>query len=125
MKSLLSNKLASSHQITRLRAAWIRGLAGALKKGAILLMDYSLPRRQFYSPDRSDGTLLCHFRHQFHNDPFRYVGLQDIGAWVDFTTVAESAVDAGLTVDAHTLPKVQMRNRDGFIPRFPERMPGK
>lgn len=88
--------------------AWVHGLGDALKKGAILLMDYGLPRRQYYGPERHDGTLLCHFRHQFNNDPFRCVGLQDIGAWVDFTTVAESAVDAGLklagfTTQAHFL----------------------
>ena len=41
--------------------------------------------------------MLCHFRHRFHDDPLINVGVQDIGAWVDFTAVAEAACAAGLT----------------------------
>ena len=32
-------------------------------------------------------------------------------------------IDAKQVINAQTLPKVQMPNRNGFIPRFPERMP--
>ncbi len=77
---------------------WIGSLADMLRRGAILLIDYGLPRAQYYSADRNRGTLLCHYRHRFHSDPLVNVGLQDIGAWVDFTLVAETAVDAGLSV---------------------------
>ena len=78
--------------------AWIASLAELLARGVILLIDYGLPRAQYYSADRSRGTLLCHYRHRFHSNPLINVGLQDIGAWVDFTCVAEAAVDAGLSV---------------------------
>jgi SAM-dependent MidA family methyltransferase len=78
--------------------AWIEAISAALKRGVVLLIDYGLPRAQYYNEDRSSGTLLCHYRHRFHNDPLIYLGLQDIGAWVDFTAVAEAAVDAGLQV---------------------------
>jgi SAM-dependent MidA family methyltransferase len=81
---------------------WLRTLAAALDRGMMLLIDYGLPRRQYYRPERRDGTLLCHFRQQYHSDPFICVGLQDIGAWVDFTTVAETASDADLTVAGFT-----------------------
>jgi SAM-dependent MidA family methyltransferase len=77
---------------------WIASLAATLKRGVALLIDYGLPRRDYYRLDRSDGTLLCHYRHRFHDDPLVNVGLQDIGAWVDFTAVAEAAVDSGLRV---------------------------
>jgi SAM-dependent MidA family methyltransferase len=77
---------------------WVRGLGKVLGKGVVLLVDYGLPRRQYYRPERGEGTLLCHFRHRFHHDPFVNVGLQDLGAWVDFTTVAEAAVAGGLQV---------------------------
>ena len=79
-------------------APWIATLAGSMERGVVLLIDYGLPRAQYYRPDRSDGTLLCHFRHHFHPDPFIHVGLQDIGAWVDFTAVADAAVTAGFRV---------------------------
>lgn len=77
-------------------APWITSLAERLTAGVMLFVDYGLPRRQYYRPERSEGTLLCHFRHRFHDDPFLHVGLQDIGAWVDFTAVAEAGVSAGL-----------------------------
>jgi SAM-dependent MidA family methyltransferase len=77
---------------------WLASLAGSLARGLMLFVDYGLPRREYYAPERSDGTLLCHVRHRFHDDPFVRPGLQDITAWVDFTAVAESAEAAGLTV---------------------------
>jgi SAM-dependent MidA family methyltransferase len=82
---------------TRL-APWIAGIGAALREGVALFIDYGLPQRQYYRSDRREGTLLCHFRHRFHDDPLIYVGVQDIGAWVDFTAVAEAASAAGLTV---------------------------
>lgn len=77
---------------------WIASLAAALERGLVLACDYGQPRSALYHVDRLDGTLLCHFRHRAHGDPLVNVGLQDITAWVDFTAVAEAAVDAGLEV---------------------------
>jgi SAM-dependent MidA family methyltransferase len=82
--------------------AWLAAAAAMLERGVMLLVDYGLPRRELYSPERSAGTLLCHFRHRFHDDPFVRVGLQDITAWVDFTAVAEAAQRAGLDVVGYT-----------------------
>jgi SAM-dependent MidA family methyltransferase len=79
-------------------APWITGIATALREGVALFIDYGLPQRQYYRNDRREGTLLCHFRHRFHDDPLINVGVQDIGAWVDFTAVAEAASAAGLAV---------------------------
>jgi SAM-dependent MidA family methyltransferase len=74
----------------------------------MLFVDYGLPRAQYYSRERTRGTLLCHYRHRFHDDALLYVGLQDIGTWVDFTAVAEAAVESdcsvvGYTTQAHFL----------------------
>lgn len=63
-----------------------------------MLIDYGLPRRHYYHPDRVRGSLRCHFRHRAHEDPFSHPGLTDITAWVDFTRVAEAADAAGLEV---------------------------
>jgi SAM-dependent MidA family methyltransferase len=79
-------------------APWISGVAAALREGVALFIDYGLPQRQYYRSARREGTLLCHFRHRFHDDPLTNVGVQDIGAWVDFTAVAEAASTAGLKV---------------------------
>lgn len=83
-------------------AHWLAALATSVQRGVLLFVDYGLPRREFYAAERSDGTLLCHFRHRFHDDPFTRVGLQDITAWVDFTAVAEAGQAAGLDVAGYT-----------------------
>jgi SAM-dependent MidA family methyltransferase len=81
---------------------WLASVAAPLERGVMLFVDYGLPRRELYAAERSDGTLLCHFRHRFHGNPFVHVGLQDVTAWVDFTAVAEAAVRAGLEVAGYT-----------------------
>ncbi|MGD8977059.1 MAG: SAM-dependent methyltransferase [Gammaproteobacteria bacterium] len=83
-------------------APWLAGIAGALKQGLLLLVDYGLPRAQLYHPQRADGTLICHYRHHAHGNPFLWPGLQDITAWVDFTAVAEAAQSQGLVLDGFT-----------------------
>lgn len=77
---------------------WLAGLAEALERGVMLFVDYGLPRRDYYAPERRLGTLLCHYRHRFHDDALWRPGLQDIGAWVDFTAVADAGLAAGLDV---------------------------
>jgi SAM-dependent MidA family methyltransferase len=77
---------------------WIASLADGLERGVMLLFDYGLPRAHYYHPQRSDGTLRCHYQHQVHDDPYVNVGMQDITAWVDFTRVAEAGDAADLEV---------------------------
>jgi SAM-dependent MidA family methyltransferase len=81
---------------------WLASLADTLRRGVLLFIDYGLPRREFYALERSAGTLLCHYRHRFHDDPLLRLGLQDITAWVDFTAVAEAGLAAGLDLAGYT-----------------------
>jgi SAM-dependent MidA family methyltransferase len=85
-------------ELCTLADPWIAAIGAALARGAAFIIDYGLPRREYYHPQRDRGTMRCHYRHRAHEDPLRYPGLQDISAWVDFTRVAEAAVAAGLTV---------------------------
>lgn len=78
--------------------AWIGDVSACLDRGLLLLIDYGLPRREYYAPDRSGGWLRCHFRHHAHEDPLILPGIQDLTAWVDFTAVATAAVASGLQV---------------------------
>jgi SAM-dependent MidA family methyltransferase len=87
---------------------WARSVAQMLGRGAALWFDYGLPRPQYYLAERHEGTLICHFRHGAHEDPFLYPGLQDLTAWVDFTALAEACVAAdcdlsGFTTQAYFL----------------------
>ncbi|HEY5790902.1 MAG TPA: SAM-dependent methyltransferase, partial [Gammaproteobacteria bacterium] len=83
-------------------APWLGDLAGRLARGALLLVDYGYPRREYYHPQRADGTLQCHYRQRAHADPLRLLGLQDLTAHVDFTAVAEAGVAAGLQLAGYT-----------------------
>ncbi|MCG2634496.1 MAG: SAM-dependent methyltransferase [Gammaproteobacteria bacterium] len=76
--------------------AWTRTLAAELTRGVMLLFDYGHPRNEFYHPQRTNGTLRCHYQHRASDDALIRVGLQDITAHVDFTAIAEAAVETGL-----------------------------
>jgi SAM-dependent MidA family methyltransferase len=75
--------------------ALMAAVVQSMKRGVALFVDYGFRRDEFYHPSRNTGTLMCHYRHHAHTDPFLYPGLQDITAHVDFTSVAEAAVNAG------------------------------
>jgi len=89
-------------EINLLLPGWLASLAAAITRGLVLLIDYGFPRREYYHPDRSMGTLMCHHQHSAHTDPYFWPGLQDITAHVDFTAAAESAVAAGFKLAGYT-----------------------
>ena len=91
-----------SSEINLAASAWVSSIAKMLQSGVALIIDYGFPRHEYYHPDRVQGTLMCHYRHRAHEDPFLYPGLQDITAHVDFTAVAEDAYKAGMEIKGYT-----------------------
>jgi SAM-dependent MidA family methyltransferase len=89
-------------ELQRAARAFVRSLGDTLERGIALFVDYGFPAREYYHPQRSDGTLMCHYRHHAHQDPFFLPGLQDITAHVDFSAVARAAAEAGLDVCGYT-----------------------
>ena len=81
---------------------WLAALLAACKQAYVLLIDYGFPRHEYYHPQRWQGTLMCHYRHHSHDDPFRFIGLQDITAHIDFTAIADAALASGWTVAGYT-----------------------
>lgn len=77
---------------------WTAQLAEVLARGVALLIDYGFPLREYYHPQRLMGTIMCHYRHHAHADPFWLPGLNDITAHVDWTAMANAAHGAGLEV---------------------------
>jgi SAM-dependent MidA family methyltransferase len=82
--------------------AWIHSIGESLSAGLILLIDYGFPSHEYYHPQRDQGTLMCHYQHQAHDNPLILVGIQDITAHVDFTAVGESAQSANLQVAGYS-----------------------
>lgn len=83
-------------------AGWVAEWGRRLERGALLLLDYGLPRHEYYHSGRNGGTLRCHYRHRAHDELFSWPGLSDITAHVDFTAVAEAGHGAGLDVLGYT-----------------------
>ncbi|MEW6313102.1 MAG: SAM-dependent methyltransferase [Pseudomonadota bacterium] len=77
-------------------------LADALEHGVLLWIDYGFGRNEYYHPQRSRGTLMCHYRHRAHDDPFHLPGLQDITSHVDFSAVTETGIEHGLRLAGYT-----------------------
>jgi len=81
---------------------WIKSLSKCLKQGVVLLIDYGFSAQEYYHPQRTMGTLMCHYQHQAHHDPFYYPGLQDITAHVDFSAIYQAATSAGFDILGYT-----------------------
>jgi SAM-dependent MidA family methyltransferase len=82
--------------------ASINSLAQCLERGVILCIDYGFPRSEYFHPQRDSGTLRVHYRHHSLDDPFYLPGLCDLTAHVDFSAVADAAVESGLDLLGYT-----------------------
>lgn len=89
---------ASSYrtEIQFVARAFVRTLGGVLERGAALFLDYGFPHHEYYHSQRARGTLMCHYRHRAHDDPFFLPGLQDITSHIDFSAIAQAGREAGL-----------------------------
>jgi SAM-dependent MidA family methyltransferase len=96
---------------------WVQAVAGSLAAGVMLFIDYGYVRREYYLPERDDGTLMAHYRHHAHNDPLHWPGLNDLTASVDFTALAEAGNGAGFGVAAY-LPQAQFLLASGLQSAF-------
>jgi len=89
-------------ELPRQASGFMRTLAATLQQGAALLIDYGFPEHEFYHPQRTGGTLMCHRAHRSDDLPLEDPGDKDITAHVDFTAVALAAQDAGMEVLGYT-----------------------
>lgn len=81
---------------------WVRTVGQVLVRGALLLLDYGFPAREYYHPQRAQGTLMAHRRHRAHPDVLADPGLQDVTAHVDFSAVAQAGAAVGLSLLGYT-----------------------
>ena len=81
---------------------WQKDIASILDKGFVLTIDYGYPASIYYAPSRSKGTFLCYYKHTTNENPYERIGLQDITAHVDFTSLALEGKELGLDLIAFT-----------------------
>lgn len=93
--------LGYTGELGRRHATWLPALLAGFGRGLALFIDYGGTRHEIYHPGRRDGTLVCHYRHRQHADPFFLPGLQDLTAWVDFSAAACVAQACGFDVAAY------------------------
>lgn len=89
-------------EVNLVAESWMRSSADWLARGALLVIDYGFPQREYYHPHRLMGTMMCHFRHHAHSDPLWMPGLNDVTVHVDFSAMAGAAHAAGLSVLGYT-----------------------
>jgi SAM-dependent MidA family methyltransferase len=110
-------------EISLAARAWAGEWGHRLRRGALLLIDYGFPRREYYHPQRGRGTLMCHYRHHSHPDPFYLPGLQDVTVHVDFTAIIAAADAAGLELLGYT-SQGQFLLNCGILDLLSEEQPG-
>lgn len=94
-----SNYVTETHEAA---IAFTQAICSMLVRGAVFFIDYGFARHEYYHAQRSQGTLMCHYRHRAHDNPFLYPGLQDITAHVEFTSIAEAGVATGADLLGYT-----------------------
>ena len=92
---------------------WQEGVAGALERGFVITIDYGYAPGEYFSPAHSQGTLLCYYRHTYHQDPYVRVGEQDITAHVDFGSLIRAGERAGLS-NLGLVPQARFLNNLGL-----------
>ncbi len=99
--------------------ALVATLARRTEGGTLLVIDYGFPQREYYHPDRTEGTLMAHYRHRAHGDPFLWPGITDLTAHVDFTAVALAGERGGLAVAGYA-PMAAFLVAAGILERLRE-----
>ena len=77
---------------------WLKKISQSLNKGIVFIIDYGFNQREYFHEQRSQGTLMCHFKHYAHDNPLIQVGIQDITTHVNFSYVAREASKLGLNI---------------------------
>ncbi len=79
--------------------SWINNISESISKGVVIIIDYGFNHSEYFHEQRSQGTLMCHFKHHAHDNPLIQVGIQDITSHVNFSYVAREASSKGLHIN--------------------------
>lgn len=76
--------------------SWIKEVAQSLRKGYIITIDYGAESSELYKNYRSYGTLLCYHKHQKNDNPYQYIGEQDITTHTNFSALSHWGLQSGM-----------------------------
>ena len=82
--------------------SWFRTIESMLSSGSIFFVDYGYARQEYYDEERTNGSMICHYRNVAHEDPLSNLGIQDISASVDFSQLADVALQRNIEVGFFT-----------------------
>ena len=77
---------------------WLNKFFKIIKKAMIFFVDYGFCQNELFHQDRTEGTLMCHYKHHAHTNPFAFLGAQDITWHINFSHISRLAKIAGCTV---------------------------
>ena len=81
--------------------AWVSSLYDAITEGTVLLIDYGMDRAEYFHPQRNKGTLRCFYKHKASDNPFSNIGMQDITTSVNFSDIADCAINEGFKISGY------------------------
>lgn len=76
--------------------SWIKDISKSLKKGYVITIDYGSLSAELYSNRRSCGTLLCYYKHQKNDNPYQFIGQQDITTHTNFSAISHWGSQYGM-----------------------------
>ena len=77
---------------------WLKDFFKTIKKAMVFFVDYGFCQSELFHQDRMEGTLMCHYKHYAHTNPFAFLGAQDITWHINFSHISRLAKSAGCTV---------------------------
>ncbi|KAA0444592.1 MAG: SAM-dependent methyltransferase [Candidatus Thioglobus sp.] len=99
-KILLPTEVETGYitEVNERAIAWINSLGDFIDTGFVLLIDYGMGRDEYFHPQRTAGTLQCHYQHKTTDNPFVHIGEQDITTSVNFSDIADAATSSGFDI---------------------------
>ena len=77
---------------------WLKDFFKIIKKAIVFFVDYGFCQSELFHQDRMEGTLMCHYKHYAHTNPFAFLGVQDITWHINFSHISRLAKSEGCTV---------------------------
>ena len=66
---------------------FLQKLIKNIKNGYIIICDYGYKKKEYYHPQRKNGTIICYNKHRIEKNLFEEYGNKDITSHVNFSRI--------------------------------------